>query len=576
MAATTQNIWEQPKPTTALTDPTPVKDRPIWEKERNVAKDIANVAPSAARTGLELAVPPVGAAETSALLPQMVRWIMSKSPFVDEQDLADFDASYQATIGPMDPVKDFGLQTFQENVTNPLLGEMERKQAETLPGKMVQRALEIGPSIYMGPGGLGQKALVTGGSAVAGPGGRALAEEAGLSPAWQNAADIGGTLAGGVSPMAYNRLVNPYPTPAVRQPSVNILRSRNVPMSVGQTSGNERLLRRELAAGQPEAWGEQQTAFTRAAAEEQGGFPPGTDTLSNRVMGTEFRRMGAEFDRIEAAANPVPFSQQLQNDLLDVATTYMENNPLVAPVVERTMNQLAQNAAANGGVLTGQGFASARSLIGEIVRSDATDPGVAEAMMRFQDVLDNELANVLSPADQAAFRTVRAQYRNMLPIEYAKSQQGQQKRLGAIDPQSLMSGIRNIEGRREVAAGQRPMTELAEAGGGILTKPNTSGTAENLRAQLAGLIPILGAGGGATAASMLPAELATNPAMLALGTLGAGAGFIAPKLRDAYTRSNFGQSIIGRNLAPRVDVDRAGLSALLALGARQAAEEGRR
>lgn len=583
--STTQNAWERKPDTTSLTSKEPVKNRkPVWEREKSVARDIGNVAPSALRTGVELAVPPVGAAETSGLIPRLAQWIASFSPLYDEQTEKDFQSSYNEVMHPtggigggeisMDPRDSFGLQTFQENVTNPLFGEMERKQAETLPGKMVQRTLETAPSVFMGPGGLGQKAVVSIGSGVGGPGAAALAEEAGLSPAWQSAADIGGTLAGGVSPMVWNRLVNPYPTPPVRQPSVDILRSRNVPMSVGQTSGNERLLRRELTAGGPQAWDDQGPAFTRAAAEEQGGFPPGTDTLTNRVMRTEFDRMGAEFNRLEQAAPPTLLNNQAVADLGDVVTNYTQTTPHTAPIVQTIVDEIQANALNNGGFIDGTGYQSIRSQIGKIVRA-SDDPHIQSALMEVQDILDNMMSIGLSPADQAAFRTVRAQYRNMLPIEYAKSQQGQQKRLGAIDPQSLVSGIRNIEGRREVAAGNRPMTELAEAGGGILTRPSTSGTAENLRAQLAGLLPLALGGGAGALTQMLPGLNNAGPLSILAGTLAAGAGAIAPKLRDAYTRSPFGQSIIGRNLAPRIEIDRAMLSALLAEGAAQAAE-GRR
>lgn len=567
----TDNPWDRRKPTTNLTTKTPVEQRNPWEREMGAAEDIGNVAGPSLRTGVEMI--PAGPAETSALIPRLAQWIASFSPYFDEKAKQDFNTAYHQTVDPLDPVKDFGLESVRKNITDPILGEQARPRAHTVPGEIAQRALEIGPSVFFGPGSIAQKTLVTAGSAAGGEGGRALAEGMGLSEPWQNAADIGGTLLGGVSPMVYNRIVNPYPIPPTRQPAVDIMDTRNVPLSVGQRTGNEQLLRKERMAGGPEAWDQQPAAFTGAAADTQGGFPPGTTQLTNRVMRDEFNRMGAEFDRLQMRANPVPFSQNLQNDLLHVTQDYIENNPLVAPVVENIMNQLAHNAAQNGGFLTGEGFQRARSLIGERIRSDATDPGVTEALMRFQDVLDNELAQVLSPQDQHAFRTVRAQYRNMLPIEYAKSQQGQAKREGFIDPQSLMTGIRNVEGRREVAAGERPMTNLAEAGGTTMVKPVSSGTAENLRAQLAGLIPILGAGGSGALASMLPGMSGSGPLSILAATLGGAAGYIAPKMRDAFIRSNAGQAFMGRNLAPRIETDRASLSALLALGAQAAARD---
>ena len=571
----TENVWERRKDTTSLTSKEPVAQRkPVWEREKGVVRDIGNVAPSALRTGVELAP---SLSTQSEWIPALTRWVIENSPFMDEEEIAQTLAEFDAANQPFKEAIDRGpiagipnptkIENVQKYVTDPLLGPSNPQQAETLPGEMVKRTLEIAPSIFMGPGGLAQKSLISAGSGVGGPGASALAEQAGLSPAWQKAADIGGTLAGGVSPMAYNRLVNPHPIPPSRQPAVDLLRTRNVPLSVGQQTGNERLLRRELNAGGPEAWDQQPAAFTRAAAEEQGGFPPGTDTLTNRTMRNEFNRMGAEFDRLAMRMNPVPFDMPLQNQLLHIVDDYQANNPLVAPVVENIMNDLAANAAQNGGHLTGSGFQRARSLIGERIRAEGTDPGVSEALMQFQDALDDVAQRYMHPDDLRAYRTVRAQYRNMLPIEFAKSQQGQAKREGFVDPQSLMSGIRNIEGRREVAAGERPMTELAEAGGTTMIKPNTSGTAENLRAQLAGLIPILGGGAGATLGSMLPDMGGLGPLQIALGTLGAGAGYALPKVRDAWTRSPLGQAVAGRNLGPRVDTDRTALSAMIAAAA---------
>jgi hypothetical protein len=571
----TDNPWERRKPTTDLTNKKPVAQRDPWERERGVIEDIKNVAPSALRTGGELI--PAGPAETSGLIPSLVRWVIQNSPFMSDQErqqtLGDYDTSYHQVIDPMDPVKDFGLESVRKNVSDPLLGPAERPQAQTFPGKLVQRGLEIAPSVFLGPGSIGQKVLVTAGSDIGGVGGKALAEQAGLSPAWQNAADIGGTLLGGVTPMAYNHLVNPNPIPAARQQSVNYLRARNVPMSVGQMTGNQRLLKKEQMAGGPAAWEEQGPAFTRAAADEQGGFPPDTDTLTNPVMRTELDRMGAEFNRLEARSNPVPFDQALQNDLLHTVVNYQRDNPLVAPVVEDIMNDLASNAAQNGGVLTGTGFQSARSKIGQKIR-ETSDDGVRGALIEMQDHLDDVIGRNLPPDVQRAWRTVRAQYRNFLPIEFAKSGQGATKRLGAIDPQSLMTAIRSVEGRRQVASGDRPMTQLAEAGGGVLTRPQTSGTPEGLREILAGTATLGGGGLALSGANMLAHMLPENiqtPMQILATVLGGAAGFAVPKLRDAFTRSGFGQAVAGRNLAPRVGTDRSALSALMAL-AGQAAE----
>ena len=105
------------------------------------------------------------------------------------------------------------------------------------------------------------------------------------------------------------------------------------------------------------------------------------------------------------------------------------------------------------------------------------------------------------------------------------------------------------------------MTQLAEAGGTTMIKPNSSGTAENLRAQLAGLIPIIGGGAGAALGGLIPGG--AGPLSIGLGTAGAAAGYALPKIRDAFIRSGVGQAIMGRNLAPRIGSDRSALTAAL-------------
>ena len=530
-------------------------------------EDIQNVAPSAARTGLEMV--PAGPAEMSNMVPMLVRGILSKLNDMGlvvcgDETLAEFDAAYQSTMHPpsgisMDPVEDFGLQSVRENITDPLLGEANPQQAQTMPGKIVQTGLEIGPGILAGPGTLPQKLAMTAGGAGGTEASGAIAEELGATPGWQQAAEIGGGLLGSLSPSIFNRLSNPRPVQPSRQPLVDTLRSRNVPISAGQLSGDQPLMRREMLAGGTAAHEAQPAAFTGAAADIEGGFAgQGARGLTREQMRAELNDMRAGFNRT-AAGSTTPFDAGLQDDLLQTTIDYQRNNPLVAPVVEDIMNDLATNAGQNQGILTGQGYQSARSKIGDMVRNPNTDDGVRGALIDMQDALDEAVQrNIADPALAAEFRTLRARYRNFLPIESARAKAGAEE--GFISPAALKQSIGATQGKRELATGDSPLTELAEAGAGVLKPPRSSGTAENMRSMLAGLIPAsVGAVGGI--GSLLHGMDPKQAAMIGAGGLLTAAGL--PLARDIATVSDLGQRILSRQ-GPRIPMDRTELANLLA------------
>lgn len=543
---------------------------PAWmtEPDRTVGQDIAATAPRALRTGLEMV--PAGPAEGSKLAPALIRKVLSTMNSMGlvrggDQTLADFDKSYGEVAGAQQIGK-LGLEGVRK-VTDPVLGAGKDVPAQTFPGKVVQTGLEIAPSVALGPGSIPQKALTTAGTAVGSEGAGAGAEALGASPGWVEAAKLGGSLLGSVAPGTFNRLSRPRPIPASRQPHIDVMRAHGVPLSAGQRTANPRLLAAEDVAGGTAAQEQQGQAFTGAAANAQGGFPRGTAALTRPAMRQELDRMGGEFDRLTANST-TPFDQPLQNDLLTTAVSYTRDNPLVAPVVEDVMNDLATNAAGNGGVLTGAGYASARSKINEKIRSDATDDGVRSAMIDFQDALDDAVGRNLSPEDQHAFRQVRAQYRNFLPIERAKAAPGAGAAEGFITPAQLKAGVKATQGRREVAAGEGPLTNLAESGVVTMNKTANSGTNPRQRAALAGMVPLAAAamGGGAGVS-----QFGGPVGALIGGGLGLGAAAY-PALRDTWITSRPGQAFLGRQ-GPTVSTDRQMLSALIS--AAQANRAGR-
>ena len=314
-----------------------------------------------------------------------------------------------------------------------------------------------------------------------------------------------------------------------------------MPYTAGQRTGNEGLLYRESVAGGIPAQQAQGPAFTAAATRAQGGFPPNTNTLRRPTMRTELDRMGLEFDRL-ANISDAPLTPQLQNGLLDTVIRYQEM-PIIGTAVENTVNGLARSAAANGnGRISGAAYKDTNSKISDIIRN-TDDDALRGAMIEIKNQLDDAIEQSLPPLEQGAWSTVRQQYRDFLPIEKARSALSPSAARGIVTPSALRTGVKAIEGPREVAAGSRPMTELAEAGTSIMERVPQSGTAPRLLDKLSGVVPaVMGGGAGSLALQFgVPAPLAT-----AIGTGIYGATAAAPHLRNAYIRSDFGQAMAGR------------------------------
>jgi hypothetical protein len=231
------------------------------------------------------------------------------------------------------------------------------------------------------------------------------------------------------------------------------------------------------------------------------------------------------------------------------------------------MNRLAQNAAQNGGRLTGQGYKDTISKINDIIGS-TDDDALRGAMMEFKNALDDAVEQALPAHEQGAWRTVRQQYRDFLPIERAKAAPGSAASRGIISPSQLRTGVKAVEGAREVASGNRPLTRLAEAGTAIMEKQPQSGTAPRLMEELKGVIP-LGMGGVPGISALLAGAPPTVAAAITLA--GGAAGVIGPALRKAYTRSGLGQALLGRQGPVFPGGSRVGLPSVMvdALAARQ-------
>jgi outer membrane lipoprotein SlyB len=140
--------------------------------------------------------------------------------------------------------------------------------------------------------------------------------------------------------------------------------------------------------------------------------------------------------------------------------------------------------------------------------------------------------------DVARLATARGQYRNYLAIEQAANSAGEAAAYGTISPAALRAAVK-AQGLRGYATGTRgDIADLARAAQGILQRPNTSGTAENLSAMG---VPI---STGATLGAVVGSALGGVPGA-AVGTL---AGSAAPYFVRGLQASRPGQAYLANQM----------------------------
>lgn len=408
----------------------------------------------------------------------------------DVGDTFDFLPSYEGTKAAV-----------EDKVTGPL------HEPQTLPGHYAQTAGEFLPNA-VAPGGVVTRVANVVTPAVVSESAGQLTKGTAAEP-W---ARIIGGLVGGAGAQ---RVATPFPVNAERARQVAVLDAEGIGgnLTAGQRTGSEALRYLESAAstvpgGGGRAVRMQQAAgedFTRAALRRVGeNAPRATDEVIDRA----FTRIGGEFDRLAANNTLVP-DQRMVHDLRAAVADYhnLVQPNARAPIVENTINDIAQGLQANGGQLPGEVYQALRSRLDRAARQSRTDPQLQDALFNLRNTIDDAMARGMSQADQASWREARTQYRNMMVIEKAANRAGEASAEGIITPAALASATKQ-QNFRDYARGRGDYGELARAGAAVMQPLPNSGTAQRANAQ-----GMLAAGGAAVGAA------AGGPAGAAAGTL---------------------------------------------------------
>lgn len=395
-------------------------------------------------------------------------------------------------------------------------------EPKTTAGQYAQTIAEFAPGMLF-PAGVGGMVARAGLNVVAPAVASETAGQLTKGTAAEPYARLAGGVVGGMLPGMAGRIVSPGATDPTRARMAQTLDQEGVNLTAGDRSGSRTIRWAESAQQDTPLAGQrlmnikerQAEQFTSAALRRAG---IQADRVTPEVIDQSFTRLGNEFDTLAASTTVrAPQAQAAAAAVQRELTTYMglTGEATRAPIVERLaqdITNLAQRGSIDGAV-----YQSWRSQIDTLARR--ADAPTQQALYGFRNALDNAMQQS-APRDLAQrWQNVRREYRNMLVIEKAALNGGEQAALGFITPAQLRGAASQLGGRG-YKRGNNEYTELATAGQALLTPLPNSGS---------------------------PARLAVHAAGAGLGAMlggppGAAAGVIAPIA---------GQAIMGRTIASR-------------------------
>lgn len=422
----------------------------------------------------------------------------------------------------------------------------EHHVAANMPEKFTQTAAEFLPAAFLGKGNIVKRLLTQGiipGLVSEGAG--EVAQK--VAPEYEPQARIAAAL---IAPHA----MTPFPASPERLKMADTLAKEGVDLTAGQKTGSERLRYMEGELGgfsgqkQMETQAEQ---FTKAALSKAGIEAP---RATPEVMDAALTRMGKTFDDLASSSNAV-MDKQLNNDLLDATVGYQRlKGSAAAPLVEDTMQRIADAAVANAGSIPGDVYKTIRSDINAKMRS-TSDPELKGALGDMQEALDDAIGRSIPPDKMAEWQKVRKEYRNFLVLEQAATGAGENAAAGLISPSALRNATVSKQGRRNYGRGDGDFAELARAGEGTMKPLPNSGTAGRLNAKNMGqgLLSLMGGGAGAM----------HSPEAAMAGVLLGGA---VPGTLGKMILSAPGRAILGNQMGGQIDPKLRALAAALLAG----------
>jgi hypothetical protein len=382
----------------------------------------------------------------------------------------------------------------------------------------------VNPVTYFGPGSAIGKFMTTAGAIFGGAAGKELTKGTSLEPV----GEIAGAVGGGFGPAAALKGVTPIITNTARSAAAQVFESEGITgITAGQRTGNRAVEYWEGFLGDAPFAGAKGTAareesnkqFTRAALRRAG---IDSDVASPKVIDQAFTDIGAQMDAL-AARTDVRMDTKLVKDVLatvdDYNLTVQEGSRrgVIEKTAEDFMDRLAQSP-----VLTGEQAQKFRSRLLRLQRGAFNDPEYSSALGDIVGALDGAIErSIANPADLEAWRLVRRQYKNLIPLAQAATGAGEAAAEGVITPARLRTALTSSQrGRRDYARGRGDFSVLSHAGNLLMTPLPNSGTAQREMARA--FASALGAAGGYLLSGGHGLEGAAAGAAFAPGAMGRG------------------------------------------------------
>lgn len=328
---------------------------------------------------------------------------------------------------------DHAKKNVEDKITGPIY------DAKTVPGKIEQSALELGPSLATG----GEGAIPTMVRALAGGAmGQLGAAVKPYLPSWaQPYSEPAATLLGTMTP----RAITPNPMSAEQSNRVAAVLAKdpNFPMTAGQRTGNATTLSMEgrtpLAKSIPP---QQEEAFTRGAMQEMG-VPNGLHTDANLATG---QNVGNELGNIRRSGQiTVPEFAQLNKDVSNIRKGMIPsvgvNN---TATFDSIMNDIKLGASQQPNVMnmTGARYNEMRGRIQAAI-DGSTSSAEKTALGQVREAMDNAFKRSIGTDKAAQMDQLENQYANYNVLNNVSKPVGAE----TVTPQQVKNSVASQWGR---------------------------------------------------------------------------------------------------------------------------------
>ncbi|MCO5762845.1 MAG: lytic transglycosylase domain-containing protein [Chromatiaceae bacterium] len=282
-----------------------------------------------------------------------------------------------------------------------------------------------------------------------------------------------GAIQGGVGGLvgeALSRILRPIRSITAPPAGQEAARAMGAPLSAGQQAGNrtvqsfEDYLRQSPFGGLPfeRLANQQQTAVNRTAASALG---EAGDAVTKEMLGNTARRVGAEFDRLQAVTDILPDAQLAT----EIGNIWANATPHVAELVLGKIDDFQRSIDPITGRLSGTMFRKLDTRLGEAIRSTSSSE-VKTAYEGLQRAFRTASDRNISPDNQAAWRLARQQWRALKTLEKGRAVN---EVTGDVSAPAVASALEQGGGRAAAKEGRYagPLQDIAAFGRSM---PNTA------------------------------------------------------------------------------------------------------